>query len=284
MTVSAVIVNYNAGDHLLDCVKSLQAEGVKDIVVVDNASSDGSVARLRETQPDVRVHYSAVNLGYGGGANRGIAEVDSGYVLVINPDAVVHDGAVEVLAGVLDNDARVGIVGPRIDEVDGSVYPSARAFPRLRDAIGHAFIGLVTTNNPYSRRYLMTDTDVGTARDTDWISGACFLARRVALADVDGFDESYFMYLEEVDLCRRAGRAGWIVRYEPAARVTHVQGVSTAQHPYRMLAAHHRSLLRYWWRNASGLGRLLAPVVVLGLALRLVVMCARRALDPTSAK
>jgi N-acetylglucosaminyl-diphospho-decaprenol L-rhamnosyltransferase len=95
--------------------------------------------------------------------------------------------------------------------------------------------------------------------------------------EVRGFDEAYFMYLEDVDLCWRIGRAGWRVRYEPSARVTHVQGLSTAQTPYRMLAAHHVSLLRFWWRTTPGAGRLLAPAVVAGLGLRLGLMAAKRA-------
>jgi N-acetylglucosaminyl-diphospho-decaprenol L-rhamnosyltransferase len=180
---------------------------------------------------------------------------------------------------VLDEDERVGIVGPRIDDADGALYPSAREFPKLGDAIGHAFIGLVTTENPYSRRYLMAAWDHASARDVDWVSGACFLARREVLRRIGGFDAAYFMYLEDVDLCWRTGQAGWRVRYDPAARVTHVQGVSTAQVPYRMLVSHHRSLLRYWWRTTPGAGRLLLPVVAAGLALRLGLMALKLAIS-----
>ena len=177
----------------------------------------------------------------------------------------------------------MGIVGPRIDEVDGGLYPSARVFPRLGDAIGHAFIGLFTTRNRFSRSYLGADADYASAHDVDWVSGACFLARRAVLDQIGGFDDGYFMYLEDVDLCWRTGEAGWRVRYEPTARVTHVQGVSTAQRPYRMLAAHHSSLLRFWWRTTPGAGRLLAPAVIAGLGLRLGLMVVRRALFGRSA-
>jgi N-acetylglucosaminyl-diphospho-decaprenol L-rhamnosyltransferase len=278
MTVSAIVVNYNTGDHLLHCVRSLHAAGVSDVTVVDNMSTDRSVETLTSAVDGVRVRHSGVNLGYGGGVNRGLPESTGEYVLVLNADVLVDPVAVDNMAAVLDANADVGIVGPRIEEVDGSLYPSARAFPQLVDAVGHAFVGLVTTDNRFSRRYLMTDWDHAASRDVDWVSGACFLARRSVLTDIQGFDESYFMYLEDVDLCWRAGHAGWKVRYEPAAHVTHVQGVSTAQTPYRMLAAHHRSLMRYWWRTTSGPGRLLAPVVAAGLALRLVLMAARRAM------
>jgi N-acetylglucosaminyl-diphospho-decaprenol L-rhamnosyltransferase len=276
--LSAVVVNFNAGDHLIDCVRSLRRAGVDDVLVVDNASTDGSPQRLRAVDAAVTLIDTGANLGYGGGVNRGLEAAAGDHVLVLNADVVVDPGAVARLVAVLDAEADVGIAGPRVDEVDGTTYPSARTFPRLRDAVGHAFVGLVTTDNRFSRRYLMTEGDAAAARDVDWVSGACFLARRAALTAVDGFDTAYFMYLEDVDLCWRVGQAGWRIRYEPAARVTHVQGVSTAQTPYRMLAAHHRSLLRFWWRTTGWPGRLLAPAVLLGLALRLALMVARRAL------
>jgi N-acetylglucosaminyl-diphospho-decaprenol L-rhamnosyltransferase len=279
VTVSAIVVNYNTGDHLLHCVRSLHAAGVSDVTVVDNMSTDRSVETLTSAVNEVRVRHSGANLGYGGGVNRGLPESTGDFVLVLNADVLVDPNAVDVMVAVLDANPDVGIVGPRIEELDGSLYPSARAFPHLVDAVGHAFVGLVTTDNRFSRRYLMTDWDHAASRDVDWVSGACFLARRSVLTDIQGFDESYFMYLEDVDLCWRAGNAGWTVRYEPAAHVTHVQGVSTAQTPYRMLAAHHRSLMRYWWRTTSWPGRLLAPVVAGGLLLRLALMAARRGLS-----
>jgi N-acetylglucosaminyl-diphospho-decaprenol L-rhamnosyltransferase len=287
MTVGAVVVNFNAGDHLVACVRSLRAAGVADVVVVDNASTDGSPAALALVDPDVRLVMTGANLGYGGGVNRGAAQLradEHDYLLVLNADVVVEPDAPAALAAALDRDSGVGLVGPRIAETDGTLYPSARTFPRLADAVGHAFVGLVTTDNRYSRRYLMTEWDHATARDVDWISGSCFLARRDAFDAVGGFDEVFFMYLEDVDLCRRIGQAGWRVRYEPDAGVVHVGGVSTAQTPYRMLAAHHRSLLRYWWRNASPSGRLLAPVVAAGLAVRLAVMTLRRAVGQRAVK
>ncbi len=277
--IGAVVVNYNAGDHLLDCVRSLREAGIERVVVVDNGSSDDSAARLSVDDPTTQVLSTGANLGYGGGVNRGLAAARDERVLILNADVVVSPGAVKTLVDALEADPGVGIVGPRLNQVDGRFYPSARRFPRLRDAIGHAFLGLLNTNNRFSRRYLMTDVDATVARDVDWVSGACFLARRQTLDEIGGFDEAYFMYLEDVDLCWRASRAGWRIRYEPVAHVTHVQGVSTAQTPYRMLAAHHSSLLRFWWRTTPWLGRLLAPAVVAGLGLRLAVMVTRRALS-----
>ena len=171
-----------------------------------------------------------------------------------------------------------GAVGPRIDRPDGTRYPSARSFPSLVDAAGHGFVGLVTTENPWSRRYLRTDADE--AGPVDWVSGACLAVRRRAWDAVGGFDEAFFMFLEDVDLCWRLHAAGWGVAYEPEGRVVHVEGASRATAPYRMIAAHHLSLLRYGWRTGDPGDRLLLPVVAAGLGVRTVLLCGREPVGP----
>ena len=273
MNVSALVVNYNARKHLLECVRSLRAEGVRDIVVADNDSTDGSRQALRSDDRDVRFVPTGGNHGYGGGANRGADCVsgDADALLVMNPDTILQPGAVKAMVEALEADPRAGIVGPRLDNPDGSLYPSARIFPSIVDALGHGLVGLFAPSNRWTRRYRMLDLPAEEPRRVDWVSGACFLIRRKAWDDLDGFDESYFMFLEDVDLCWRAGRLGWNVVYEPAARVTHVVGVSRARHPYRMAFEHHRSLMRFAARTSDGVRQLLLPLVAAGLGVRLVL-------------
>lgn len=275
---AAVIVNYNAGHHLTACVRSLRAEGVEEVVVVDNGSSDGSTAQLLESDPRVRVVTPERNLGYGIGANAGVAVVEAEAVLVLNPDVVVAPGAVDALAAALDDDDRVGLVGPMILDVDGIFYPSARTFPTLLESIGHGFLGLVSSQNRFTRSYRMLDVSADRRRSADWVSGACFLVRRAAFDQVGGFDPAFFMFSEDVDLCWRIGRAGWGIAYEPAAKVTHVQGVSRAHHPYWMAVEHHRALLRFAARTTEGPRRLLLPVVAVGLVVRALAVMARTAM------
>ena len=277
--IPAVIVNYNAGSHLVDCVRSLRTEGVGTIVVVDNDSHDGSIEALEAVHPDVTVVRTGTNLGYGGGVNRGVAQVDAEFILVMNADTVVEPGMVKALVASIDADPKVGIVGPLVETADGDLYPSARTFPTMADAVGHAFLGMVLPNNRFTRRYRMLDWDHAAARRVDWVSGSCFLVRQTCFRGIGGFDEDYFMYLEDVDLCWRARQAGWEVAYEPSARVMHVQGVSTDLHPYRMIAAHHRSLLRYWWRTTPSSHRFLLPVVSFGLLVRLVLAWTHRLIE-----
>jgi N-acetylglucosaminyl-diphospho-decaprenol L-rhamnosyltransferase len=272
-----VIVNYNARDHLLGCLRSLRADGIERVVVVDNESHDGSADAVARADPDAVFMSTGANLGFGTAANRGVAATDTEYVMILNPDAVVEPGATKMLAEVLDTEPGVAIVGPGVENPDGTLYPSARRFPDLTVAIGHAFLGFVWPENRFSREYKMLDQDRRQSSDVDWVSGTCMLARRSAFDEVGGFDEAYFMYVEDVDLCWRLGRAGWRVGYEPRARVVHTIGASSELAPYKMIAAHHRSLYRFAAKTTPGRGRALLPLVGLGLAARTVLAWAQRA-------
>ena len=279
---SAVIVNFKTAALTVACAASLRAEGVEEIVVVDSGSGDDCGARLAAADPAAVFVPLRRNLGYGAAANAGVARSNAPLVIVTNPDLVVAPGTVQALSDALEVDRRLAVVGPRIDRQDGSRYPSARTFPSLGDAAGHGFAGLLTTDNPWSRRYLRTGAEQ--AGSVDWVSGAFFAARRTAWDEVGGFDETYFMFMEDVDLCWRLRRAGWAVAYEPAGRVTHLEGASRASAPYRMIVAHHLSLLRFGWRTGTRQDRLAAPLVVAGLLVRTAILSARTAVQARRAK
>lgn len=276
--VAGVVVNYNAKEHLLACVGSLLAEAVTVVVVADNGSTDGSELALLERYPEAKWVPTGANLGYGTAANIGAAVVDSSYLLICNPDVVMAKGSVAKLRSFLDGRPDVAVVGPRMVGPDGVLYPSARRFPSLLEAFGHGIVGQFWATNPFSRRYRMAEWDHAGAREVDWVSGACFLARRKAWEAVGGFDGAYFMYMEDVDLCWRLAKAGWSVYYEPAAEVTHAQGVSADRNPYRMLFAHHVSIWRFARRTTGGARRLVLPLVLAGLSVRFGLTVARRAL------
>ncbi len=283
--LGAIVVNRDAGDALTACVASLRAGGIRDVVVVDNASSDGSLARLAAHDARALLEPTGTNLGYGTAANRGARRLSTEYLLVCNPDLRCDPGAPAALVAALDAEPTVALVGPRIVTPSGEPYPSARAFPSMGVAAGHALVGLLWPGNRWSRRYRREEAGsapglgarrAGELERADWVSGACMAVRASAFDSVGGFDEGYFMYVEDLDLCWRLHRAGWEVGFLPAARVVHEQGRSTRRRPYRMLLAHHRSAWRFARKRASGAGRLALPVVALGLLARLVVALGRQ--------
>ncbi len=157
----------------------------------------------------VEVIEVGVNLGYGSGANRGAAGCSAEFLLVCNPDVVVEVSALDRLVEALEADRALAVVGPKVLEPDGTRYPSARRFPSLLESAGHALAGLVAPDNRFTRRYRMSDLDT-TEQTTrvDWVSGSFMFWRRAAFEELGGFDEAYFMYGEDVDICWRAHRGG----------------------------------------------------------------------------
>jgi N-acetylglucosaminyl-diphospho-decaprenol L-rhamnosyltransferase len=271
---AAVVVNYEAGSLLREAVRSVlddDSAGVPELVVVDNGSSDGSIATLREALPEVRVIASEQNVGYAGAANVGIAVTVAPIVAVCNCDLRIRPGTAAAMVARF-GEADVGAVGPAVHNPDGTRYPSARSIPSVRDAVAHGVFGLFWSTNPFTRRYRELDADPEQARDVGFVSGAAIWLRRTALDHVGGWDSGYFMYVEDVDLCWRLRNAGWRIVYEPGGDVRHIQGASTKRHPYRMLFAHHRSLLRFAAKRWRGWRRVLLLPAACYLAARAAVM------------
>jgi N-acetylglucosaminyl-diphospho-decaprenol L-rhamnosyltransferase len=279
--VAAVVVDHDTGPLLSGCVRSLLDDGAGTIVVVENGAPGSARDALGEllTEGRVRVVRPGANLGYGAGVNRGLAalaaESSPEWVLVSNPDLEVHPGTLDALRGALEANPAWALVGPRIFTDAGEVYPSVRAFPSFTDAAGHALLAVFKPDNPFTKRYNPGTPEGDVVTGAGWVSGSCFLARRGALEELGGFDEAYFMYLEDTDLCWRAHHAGWGVGFAGTAAVTHVQGVSTARDPYRMMVAHHRSALRFTFRTTTGWRRLALPLAVLVLGARLAMATLR---------
>ncbi|HEX3649645.1 MAG TPA: glycosyltransferase family 2 protein [Pseudonocardiaceae bacterium] len=270
--VGVVTVTYSPGETLerfLDSLAKATSRPVQ-VVLADNGSTDGAPQRAAE-RPGVRLVETGGNLGYGGGANRGVAALppEVGWVVIANPDVVWGVDSLDTLLAATRRWPHGGTFGPLIREPNGVVYPSARLLPSMGRGIGHATLGRVWPGNPWTTSYRQSDTAV-TERTAGWLSGSCLLVRRTAFEAVHGFDERYFMYFEDVDLGDRIGRAGWQNVYVPSAEVTHIGGHATARSSTTMLAAHHSSAYRYLADRHRGAGW--APVmatVKAALAVRL---------------
>lgn len=246
---AVVTVTYSPGEHLRALVGSLPAATSRavSLVMADNGSTDGAPEAAAAEHDFVEFLPTGGNLGYGTAINRAVTEIarrpdefDQEFVLVVNPDVCFEPGSIDALLAAAGRWPRGAAFGPRIAETDGSVYPSARSVPSLRAGIGHAVLGPVWPGNPWTQRYL-DDADMDSERTAGWLSGSCLLLRREAFDALGGFDERYFMYLEDVDLGDRLGRAGWQNVYVPSAVIRHDQGHAAKAVPEFTLRAHHRS-------------------------------------------
>jgi len=287
--LAAIVVDHNAGALLAGCVRSLLSDGADAVVVVENGEPKSAAIALgsllaEHPGSDVVIVRPDRNLGYGSGVNRGLAVLAGAadppaFVLVANPDLRVHPGALAAMRSALEERPAWAMVGPRIFNEDGTIYPSVRHFPGLADAAGHALFALFNPENRFTKNYNPGTPEGDGTKEAGWVSGSCFLARRGALEELGGFDEAYFMYAEDMDLCWRAHEAGWGVGFAGAAAITHIQGASTARHPYKMMLAHHRSALRFTNRTTSGWRRVALPLAAVVLGLRMLVATVRLATE-----
>ena len=277
--VGVVVVNYNGGEHLLRCLDSVHAhagEAVVRLVVVDNASRDGSAERLVVRHPSVTLIQNDENRGFAAAANQGIRALEAPYVFLMNPDAEITEGTLAGFVKLAEDRPRAGAVGPLVRDLDGSLYPSARKVPAIGEAVGHAFLHPFRPENRFSRAYTLADWDRASEREVSWVSGSCVLLRRTALEEVGLFDEGYFMYAEDADLCTRLRSAGWTVVFTPELEVMHERGVSTGNSK-RMVLEHSKSIYRYFAKHhATGWKRVLLPLAWVALRARAALVSWRR--------
>lgn len=262
--LAVISVTYSPGAHLEAFLESLQ-QGQPDtyVVLADNGSVDGAPEAVAEKYDFVEFFPTGGNVGYGTAINRAArslrsrrenGEVRSDYFLFANPDVTFTPGALDALVDALERNPQAACAGPLIQQDDGTPYPSARTVPTLRNGIGHALLGHIWPSNPWTKQY-RADAVMDTERDAGWLSGSCLLVRWDAFDEIGGFDERYFMYMEDVDLGDRFARAGWRNRFVPSAVIHHEVGHAAGKVPEKMLPAHHESAYRFladrlphWWQ------------------------------------
>lgn len=226
--IDAVVVSFNSSAHLRACVAPLCEQPGVQVIVVDNASSDASV----ETVADLPVTaiQRPVNGGFAAGCNDGWRAGSAPHVLFLNPDARIDAGSLERLVARLDETESLGAVAPRIERPDGSVAWSQRRFPRLRSTYARAlFLHRLFPRAAWSDELVRERAAYEAPASPEWLSGACLLVRRSALEAIDGWDEGFFLYGEDIDLCRRLRAHGYSIAFEPSARAVHVEGASSSR-------------------------------------------------------
>lgn len=241
----AILVTWNSARVIAECLESLRNEPV-DIVVVDNASADDTPRISRQVAPQASIIVNERNLGFAAAANIGIRATKHPFVLLLNPDTIVHPGAVAHLQAELTRNPKVAATAGLLLDPQGQPQRGfyVRRFPTLAVMMFEALLlNRLWPANPINRRYRCLDHDPGRAADVDQPSGACLLLRRAALDEVGLLDEQFHpLWFEDVDLCRRLRAAGCTIRYCPEAHITHRGG-----HSLELLA--EPDIQRYWYRN-----------------------------------
>ena len=268
---SVVIVNYHSEALLRRCLESLPAaagEVSLEVIVVDNSGTARHSGAL-DVLPDVQLIDAGGNVGFARACNLGMAAARGRHLLLLNPDTVAHPGSVATLSRHLDASSGVGVVAARLLDPEGTLQYSCRRFPRpLSILFGrYALLTRLFPGNRVSSDYLYLDWDHASPRAVDWASGACLMTRHEVFANVGGLDEGYFLFVEDMDWCRRIRDAGLEVVYVPDAEVTHRIGASRGPVPPWVMWERHRSMLRYV-RKHFGWPRPLVLLAALGLALR----------------
>jgi len=272
MDLSIVIVSYNGRDHLRRCLSSLleHTRGLEyEVVVVDNASQDGSADMVAAEFPPVRLLRRSSNAGLSIALNQGIRASSGEMVALLNPDTGLDDNPFPAMARYLRDHPDVGILGPRLLDYDGSLQLSCRRFPTFSVAFfnRYSLLTRLFPRNRFSTRYLMADFDHSETAEVDWLSLACWMVPRRLFDEVGLLDEGYFLYSEDVDFCQRVHRAGLKVVYFPQESVVHHIGLSTGTLPNRSVIERHRSMWRYY-RKYMRLGLLLDGPVLAAIAFR----------------
>jgi N-acetylglucosaminyl-diphospho-decaprenol L-rhamnosyltransferase len=262
------IVNYNTRDLLRSCLRSVVAEGPDEVIVVDNDSTDGSAAMVRSEFPSVRLIEPGNNLGYGAAANQAVATTRADNILLLNADTELGQGALAVLREQLETHRSDTMLGPRTVNPDGTPQTSCFHFPTPV----HVFLHLSgifrwIPRVPLLKRRSLQATAPTSPTEVPWVLGSALAFRRETFEVLGGFDEDFFMYFEEVDLCLRLARAGGRTRFVPAAEIVHTGGASTDQQRAEMRIEYFVSLARFYRKHYSPWSQAAVNAIVRLLAL-----------------
>jgi len=228
MQLSIIVVNYNGKDILCNCVESIYKNSPTinfEIILVDNASSDGSVEMVKKEFPEVRVLVNQENKGFSFANNRGIEMAKGDYMLLLNNDTLILPGQLDIMLNFMQEHQDVGAVGPKLLNPDGSFQLSFWPFPNLFTEFNRRIINLFAFANYRFFKDLLEKFYIK-EKEVDWVSGACLMVRRKTIEDVGILDENFFMYFEDVDWCYRIRRKGWKIYFLPTARIVHLLGKS----------------------------------------------------------
>jgi len=255
MVLSIIIVSWNVRDCLADCIESI-LENCRsleyEIIVVDNASTDGTVDLIRNKYPDLILTSNDTNKGFAYANNQGIQQARGRYLLFLNPDTIIQPNAIEKMLAFLEQNKNVGAVGPKLLNKDFTIQHSVRTFPTFRGALyRHTILRYLGLFKNHHERWRMKDFKCDRLTDVDQLMGAAILAEKDLVLKMGGFDEQFFMYYEEVDFCYRIKNAGYRIVFFPDASIIHLGGKSARQISFRKKIMAIKSLLRFFGKHRN---------------------------------
>jgi GT2 family glycosyltransferase len=269
-TLSIIIVTYNAGAFVSDCLASIARRSPPfgiEVVLVDNASTDGTIDAIRTGAPGAIVIAQSRNTGFAAATNAGFAASSGEFVLLLNPDTVLHDGSLERLAGFLREHPAAGAVGPRILNPDGTLQRTGMSAPSLWNLVADTlFLDRAFPRSRIFGRHRRLYEDPDASAEVEYLQGSCLLLRRSAIGE-RVFDESYFLYFEETDLCTRLRETGWKIFYFPGASIVHAVGSGAQHYDRERIVRYHESFVVYLKKHTGAPRRFLFRVVLIARAL-----------------
>ena len=275
-TLSIIIVNYNAGRVLHDCIAAIEDSPWKgetlEVIVIDNRSTDNSMDSLLRDFPKLKLIHNTQNVGFAKAVNMGIHHASGQFLLLLNPDCIIQNGCLDTMMAFFRAVPDASIAGCKLRNADGTLQFSARSFPILMNGIfdRKSLFTKLFPQNRFSKHYLERGQDTNTYQMVDWVSGAFMMIRRDALDHVGLLDEQFFIFMEDIDLCLRMKEGGRNVYYVPMAEAMHHIGKSASQHPFWMLWELHKSIWHYYKKHFTR-NILLDFLILSGICIRMVV-------------
>lgn len=276
LDLAIIIVSWNCREYLSGCLRSIVSSGTQSrytVLVVDNDSSDGTVPYIREMFPSIRILTNTSNVGFAAANNQGMRGVQSRYVLLLNPDTLLHPGALDAMIGFMDEHTDAWAAGPAIVNADGSRQHSGVRFPSNWNIAAEAlFLDRLFPRSKLFGRHKELYEDPGRVREVDYLQGSCLMVRTEAIGIIGDLDEQFFMYFEETDWCYRMKHAGGKVLYCPMATVVHFGGNEPGHFDEHRLVYYHRSLLLFYRKHfTSGKAVVLRFLLVIRSLLRIIL-------------
>jgi len=252
--LSIIIVNYHNSPMLGDCLESLNRTIQKikfEIILIDNSSKDDGLASILKRYPNTQLIDNSKNVGFARANNQGAKTANGDFLLFINPDTIMTEGAIESMLDYIRSDSSIGIIGPKVLNLDQTIQYSCRKFPTIWAGLFNRY-SLMTRlfpNNRYSRDYLMLDYDHNSIRSVDWVSGCCMMTPVSIFRRTNGFDENYFLFIEDVDLCQIMRKENYRVDYLPSAKIFHKISSSNARIASQTIIKRHKGMIYYYKKH-----------------------------------